>query len=658
MYPGPFKPVPMGFQYPGQQPASSLYQSPYGAYNNYAPPTRERSVPASTKANLPPTGPYAPTPTRRHSKHSRPTQCQHYDYNNTNQESKCNSTKRYQRQPYTPPNGVADQSLYSDEVKTSEELNRSPSPPSKSRLKPEDINNFDHEQKLNGYKHASGEIVQNGDELRNSQDYNKRKSRSKRRAHHRHHHGPQPSSSQKRVTIYSKKNNEIRMFVFFKNQHPPLYNSHYQSHEDSSRRDDAYYKQAKRPARATHIDERHAAGVVHPPERPYSSVYSPYSPYQQPPGYYTPAAHYNPPPPVRQNPPDLNSPFEREIQRLRNHIHALESELQNLQRKIHKTTLNHPDTATQDDYNFKKHRGKRHSMRSPRQTPVIVEINNGHGDNVRDLSSKKRHHRAGSHVNSQRSKQQQPQLQPQPQPPQAPPPQQQQLRHSSKVPERVVKLHNYKAPSQSPKEQEINVCDCACIVTNHIPIPEPDVKPIPIVIAKQPREEAAVQLAQLAHAAAARVQARQHIPPPPPVQHQHVQLPEPLPPQSQQMIRDLNGSHPQKLMSTDLNNNHNQLNNNEIYNLGERNNRSAEKILDAFERFYKNIGRSSTSPVKVKYIPGEANCNHCQHRNINTNTNIQCPTGSRLSQSSSTTSSISERVVIQECKQKTTFAYA
>ena len=77
--------------------------------------------------------------------------------------------------------------------------------------------------------------------------------------------------------------------------------------------------------------------------------------------------------------------------------------------------------------------------------------------------------------------------------------------------------------------------------------------------------------------------------------------------------------------------NFNQSNNTEIMDKQEerRNRRSADKILDAFERFY--MTKSTTAPMKVKYIPEENNSNHQR----NTNNNNNCRDRSR-SQNSST----------------------
>ena len=106
--------------------------------------------------------------------------------------------------------------------------------------------------------------------------------------------------------------------------------------------------------------------------------------------------------------------------------------------------------------------------------------------------------------------------------------------------------------------------------------------------------------------------------------------------------------------------NYNQSNNNELYDSDddddddddnttdfelrkqEERSRSAEKILDAFERFYANQTRTSTVPMKVKYIPEEMN-SHCKHFNSfqqrNTNNNNRYRSSSRRSSSTSSVSS-------------------
>ena len=101
--------------------------------------------------------------------------------------------------------------------------------------------------------------------------------------------------------------------------------------------------------------------------------------------------------------------------------------------------------------------------------------------------------------------------------------------------------------------------------------------------------------------------------------------------------------------------NYNQSNNNELYENGDddderrkqdEQNRSAEKILDAFERFYVNRGQPTTVPMKVKYVPEDINSNHQrsnpQQRNTNNNNNRYRSTSrqTRSSSSSSETDSI------------------
>ena len=65
----------------------------------------------------------------------------------------------------------------------------------------------------------------------------------------------------------------------------------------------------------------------------------------------------------------------------------------------------------------------------------------------------------------------------------------------------------------------------------------------------------------------------------------------------------------------------NQSNNSELVDDEEerRNRRSADKILDAFERFY--MTKSTTAPMKVKYIPEDSNSIHQRNTNNNNNNN-------------------------------------
>lgn len=146
-------------------------------------------------------------------------------------------------------------------------------------------------------------------------------------------------------------------------------------------------------------------------------------------------------------------------------------------------------------------------------------------------------------------------------------------------------------------------------------ISESDPKSAP----KSAREETA---AQLAHAAAAHVNARQQIPPPPPVQGQYVYPqggfrgppPPHFPPAG-------NVHYPHDPYQQPPQHNFNQSNNNELpdHNGERRHRRSADKILDAFERFY--MTKSTTAPMKVKYIPEDNHHSHHQRNSNNNNNN-------------------------------------
>jgi hypothetical protein len=86
--------------------------------------------------------------------------------------------------------------------------------------------------------------------------------------------------------------------------------------------------------------------------------------------------------------------------------------------------------------------------------------------------------------------------------------------------------------------------------------------------------------------------------------------------------------------------NYNQSNNNELFDKHEerRHRRSADKILDAFERVYMN--KTTTTPMKVKYIPEEYNSNHQQRNTNNNNNNNNRERSASQSLSSSTWSNL------------------
>ena len=141
------------------------------------------------------------------------------------------------------------------------------------------------------------------------------------------------------------------------------------------------------------------------PLQPYPGIRPPfngYQPYGNQQGYYG-QVPYNTIQPWA-NLPGTGNPADQEIQRLRSHIHTLEGELNKLQRKLTKTGLteNNQEQAEhggrqQDETKRSHRRSKRDEVVSPRQTPVIVELNNTPGDS----SSRKHRHRTASNTSAQ-----------------------------------------------------------------------------------------------------------------------------------------------------------------------------------------------------------------------------------------------------------------
>ncbi len=191
---------------------------------------------------------------------------------------------------------------------------------------------------------------------------------------------------------------------FLKVHQQPLYSGYNQAYDESIRRGDVYHKQAKRSTRLPpevkqkllpHEDDRqkqyqYPAGY---PQQAFSAMqppFNPYQPYGSQQGFFAPTSPYNIPQ-RWSNVGGINGPVEQEIQRLRSHIHTLEGELNKLHKKLNKTTLNN------DDNNRTHQRSKHDEVGSPRQTPVIVELNSTTGETNRESSSKKKHrHRKGS----------------------------------------------------------------------------------------------------------------------------------------------------------------------------------------------------------------------------------------------------------------------
>ena len=221
----------------------------------------------------------------------------------------------------------------------------------------------------------------------------------------------------------------------------PLYSGYNQAYEESIRRGDVFRKQAKRSTRLPpevkqqllpHEDDRKnqtTPQIAYPygtvpgvpqqiqtapqPTQPYPGIqppYNAYQPYGTQPGYYGPAPVQNPYNAVQpwSNVGPTSSPADQEIQRLRTHIHTLEGELHKLQRKLTKTAItgntqekSDQGGRNQDQSVRSRRRSKRDDFASPRQTPVIVELNNTQGESVRESSSKKHRHRTASNTSAQ-----------------------------------------------------------------------------------------------------------------------------------------------------------------------------------------------------------------------------------------------------------------
>jgi hypothetical protein len=222
----------------------------------------------------------------------------------------------------------------------------------------------------------------------------------------------------------------------------PLYSGYNQAYEESIRNGDIYRKQVKRSTRLppevkqkllpheedqqNQVVQQHAhpygsmPGFSQPmptgpqPVQPYTGIRPPYNPYQAygaPPGYFGPSTAGSAPYTAVQAWPSVpvaSGSSEQEIQRLRSHIHTLEGELHKLQRKLNKAALNtvnnevsEQNGRNQDETTRSNRQSKRDEAASPRQTPVIVELNNATGDHVRESSSKKHRHRTASNNSSQ-----------------------------------------------------------------------------------------------------------------------------------------------------------------------------------------------------------------------------------------------------------------
>ncbi|CAF3261511.1 unnamed protein product [Rotaria socialis] len=624
-----FNKLPMGFQYPVQQLPPTIYQSQYGGFNPSIPLSfpqaslsRGQSLPPASRQLPPSNGQFIQKSSRRNGQYppAGPTQ------QNERRPKHGSKNKKTPKQRNVPSSGAADQGLYSDKeknnLKNSEDRSRSPS--ALLNNLPKETN---QEQPAQSVEKTNGNISQ-GDttvagegQQQNPDERKKRNSRSKKTKKHESNDPYERNNTyfEQPPPFYSDLPSQLKV------HQQPLYNSYNQVYEESTRRGDGFQKQVKRSTRLPpeaknkllpHEDDpKKPYPIVGYAQTPFTDVHPPFNPYQSyaaRPNFYDPTAPFN----ARQPWPNQAAPIiveEQRIDRLRNHIHSLENELHKLQKKLSKAALNinNNETSTKDETMSTHRRSKRENFGSPRQTPVIVELNNTHNDHSREASPKKHRHRTESNNSVHQDNN---------------------LVQQSDATSSNIPARNQSPAQPKPESNERSRSEVKQILETEVKISAP---------ARSSIEETA---ARLAHAAAAHVQARLQIPPPPPVQHPFVPTPE------QQLrgstvrlpvndsVPPSNDKNQQQHSSSNLN--YNQSNNNEITDGTENNhNRSAEKILDAFERFYMKDGKSATNAVKVKYIPEENNTNY--HRQRNTNNNNKCRSSSRSSQNSSSSSSSS-----------------
>ncbi|CAF3851461.1 unnamed protein product [Rotaria magnacalcarata] len=624
-----FNKLPMGFQYPVQQPPPTIYQSQYGGFNPPIPLSfpqvslsRGQSLPPASRQLPLSNGQFIQKSSRRNGQYppAGPTQP------NERRPKHGSKNKKNSKQRNVPSNSATDQGLYSDKeknnLKNSEDRSRSPS--TLLNNLPKETNQEQPAQsveKTNG-NISQGDITVAGEGHQQNPDERKnRKSRSKKTKKHDSNDPYERNNAyfEQPPPFYSDLPPQLKV------HQQPLYNSYNQVYDESTRRGDGSQQEVKRSTRLPpeakkkflpHEDDpKKAYPMVGYAQTPFTDVHPPFNPYQSyaaRPNFYGPTPPFN----VRQPWPNQAGPIiveEQRIDRLRNHIHSLENELHKLQKKLSKAALNinHNETSTKDETISTHRRSKRENFGSPRQTPVIVELNNANNNHSREASSKKHRHRAESNNSEQQE--------------------------NNLVQQSDATSSNIPARSQSPTQPKTESNERPRSEVKQILEPEVKIS----APAKSSLEETA---ARLAHAAAAHVNARLQIPPPPPVQHPFVPTPEQQRRGSTVRL-PVNGSvssssdeNQQQRSSSNLN--YNQSNNNEITDgTGKKHNRSAEKILDAFERFYMKDGKSATNAVKVKYIPEETSTN-C-HRQRNTNNNNQCGSSSRSSQNSSSSSSSS-----------------
>ncbi|CAM2706722.1 unnamed protein product [Rotaria socialis] len=728
-----------------QQAASIRGQSLPAAGRPYPPPTGPYTP-----------GPPPSSSSRRHkhSQHPPPAPSQHYEQRSSHGSK---SKKHHKRRSVSPIGAAeqalysdhGEEHREQAEEKQVRSRTQSPAPLNH----PTQEGTSDHEHQT--VESTNDDVIQGGvarsEEAQANVENVKQKSSSKKKKHHRRDHHDNYNAAQlpEGTTLDNNPNNLFQQpyqpqqysqqpthFGEYHNELPPqlkvhrqpLYAGYTQAYEESIRRGDISRKQAKRSTRLPpevkqqlfpHEDDhknqapppvqQHQQQQSYPfgptpgyPQQPFGGVRPPFNPY---PSYGPPAIqpnYYGSNP--GSGPYTALQPWssqgaasgsnEREVQHLLHRIRSLEGELQKLQRKLHKAKLNKKEAGGEKDEESRSHRrSKRDTTGSPRQTPVIVELNNATGEAIRDTPSKKHRNRTSSNHSSH---------------------------HEQQNVEQDSTGIMHSTENIIGQDQRTNdTREVSQLHTNRTTT-ETEIKSLP---AKPTREETA---AQLAHAAVAHLNnrqgfvggsAQQHVsgpPPPPPApqigrsqlpnqQQQYIYQPGVLPPQGQQNLGPRPRLPPgtgnvvyqgdpyqqqQQIINPNqrnmANQNYNQSNNNELFGNDDNDDadadddddeeeeeeeddddddddddvdnderrqqleqsRSAEKILDAFERFYVTRGKSSATPMKVKYIPEDNNSNQprLNHQQLNTNNNNNNRYCSSSRQSHSSSSSSSESI--------------
>ena len=320
----PFQPVSMGFPFGAPPSNVPMYHSHFARLNTQAPPSsRGQSLPAPIRHYIPASVPYAsgpPSPRRAGPQLPPPGPSQH----RRSARSKSNqpllrlpfdtrrcavSDKKPQKRKNASPNGVADQSLYSDK----ENDEKTETLPDQKSFEQQPESTFvdqpppeaDASQKEpQQVESASVELLQKG-----PIDTSEAPPTEKKKKHH-HHHPNQPPPTVHPVAAQANVHRTDRKrpvrLPFRENQphysqQPPL------RYPLNNVRPPPYTTYRLFPTQAGLYGPRPApaTGRVHP-HQPWPNTFG------------------------------VKGPAEQEIQRLRNYIHSLENELHKLRKKVRK----------------------------------------------------------------------------------------------------------------------------------------------------------------------------------------------------------------------------------------------------------------------------------------------------------------------------------